>query len=92
MFRKFLFSYFVRPTKIRGAGKLLYQFSTLNKSNYSVWVIKKMYMRLIILINDDEDEVTGITDTEGKILLLHPRTLDGIKFLQKLKTEGSTTD
>lgn len=91
MFRNFLFSFLIRPRIIRGAGKLLYQFSTLLKSNYSVWMIKKMWMRFIILVNDDEDVVVGITDTNGNILFLHPHTMEGIKRVQKLKDEGSTT-
>ncbi len=88
MFRNFLFSYLIRPRNVRGAGKLLYRFSTLANSSYSVWTIKKMCKRLIVLINDDEDVVAAITTANGNILYLHPRTRGGINILWKRQTEG----
>lgn len=86
MFDKFFYLHNVTTEELRKKGECLGNFSTALNNSYSVWIMERGHRgEVLVLVHEDDNEVAGILEAgTGKILYLHPRSLDGAMRLWNL--------
>lgn len=79
MYKKNFFLHNLTYDKVRSQGVTMGQFTTKVSNTYSVWVMENYNgVDVIVLIQEDENEIAGILNAKtGRILYLHPRSIDG---------------
>lgn len=66
-------------SEVRRQGVNMGQFTTMVNNTYSVWMLENYNgQEVIVLIYEGDREIAGILHAKtGKILYLHPRSIDG---------------
>ena len=79
MFDKFFYLHSLTADELRSNGECIGNFSTALNNSYSVWIMERgRWGEVLVLIHEKDQEVAGILESKtGKILYLHPRSLDG---------------
>lgn len=80
LYRKLFFLYHLTADEVRSKGEFIGKFTTPVNNTYSVSIMEKdEENEVIVLIHEDDNEIAGILEAKtGKILYLHPRSIDGI--------------
>lgn len=65
--------------EVRRQGVNIGRFTTVISNTYSVWIVENYNgVDVIVLIHEDDNEIAGILNADtGKIIYLHPRSIDG---------------
>lgn len=79
MFKKHFLLRKLTDAEVRRQGVTIGRFTTVISNTYSVWIVENYNgMDVIVLIHEDDNEIAGILNADtGKILYLHPRSIDG---------------
>lgn len=79
MYKKDFFLHNLTDNEVRRKGVTMGRFTTNIGNTYSVWVMENYKgVDVIVLVHEDDKEVAGILNANtGKILYLHPRSVDG---------------
>lgn len=79
MYKKYFFLHNLTDHEVRSQGVHMGQFTTIVSNTYSVWMMENYNgVEIIVLLHEDDGEIAGILNAKtGKILYLHPRSIDG---------------
>lgn len=79
MFKKYFFLHNLTYDEVLRHGVNMGQFTTIISNTYSVWVMENYKgVDVIVLTHEDDKEIAGILNAiTGKILYLHPQSIDG---------------
>jgi len=77
--KKYQYLYNLTGDEVRSKGFTMGEFTTYVSNTYSVWIMENYNgLDVIVMIHENENEITGIFNAiTGKILYLHPKSIDG---------------
>lgn len=83
MFKKLLFFHNLTADEVRSKSAIIGKFETPVNNTYSVWSMEEESRdEVLVLIDEEDNEVAGILEARtGKLLYIHPRSIDGVMKL-----------